>query len=147
MEALDECVKISAYPGISKSKWFIFFSLEYQSTKIEEILISYFFFQVSYIPLELWGEREWERWEWEREKWERGRDYFISFYYCLNMSIRFKTLHVVKLIDAIWPPWCKMRWLIEFFTRQLLHLLTYIMNIYMYTTPWEFNSNNVCTIM
>lgn len=32
---------------------------------------------------------------------ERGRDYFVSFYYCLNMSIRFKTLHVVKLIDAI----------------------------------------------
>lgn len=32
---------------------------------------------------------------------ERGRDYFVFFYYCLNMSIRFKILYVVKFIDVI----------------------------------------------
>lgn len=77
MEALDECVKISAYPGISKSKWFIFFSLEYQSTKIEEILISYFFFKYL-IHRFSYEEREIERDENERER-ERGRDYFVTF--------------------------------------------------------------------
>lgn len=60
-------------------------------------MISYFFFKYLIHHLS-YEERENERDENERE---RGRDYFVSFYYCLNMSIRFKTLHVVKLIDAI----------------------------------------------